>query len=75
MSEEKDISAMPPEELQSAVQSILKDPAFAKLVGELSGKTPAAEEKPEDSAVSVSESSVLLSRRLAWESLSSLSTF
>lgn len=47
MSEEKDISAMPPEELQSAVQSILKDPAFAKLVGELSGKTPAAEEKPE----------------------------
>lgn len=40
MSEGKDLSAMQPEELQSAVQSILKDPAFAKLVGELSGVAP-----------------------------------
>ncbi len=47
MSEGKDLSAMQPEELQNAVQSILKDPAFAKLVGELSGKEPAPEEKQE----------------------------
>ncbi|MBO5670927.1 MAG: hypothetical protein J6S41_05195 [Clostridia bacterium] len=42
MSEGKDVSAMQPEELQSAVQSILSDPAFAKLVGELSGAAPSA---------------------------------
>lgn len=48
MSEKKDISEMSGEELQSAVQGILKDPAFAKLIGELSGGAPqesAQEEK------------------------------
>lgn len=55
MSEGKDISAMQPEELQSAVQSILKDPAFAKLVGELSGQpqpAPASAEREEAQSAS-----------------------
>ena len=39
MSEPKDISAMSPEELQSAVQSILANPAFAKLAAEVSGES------------------------------------
>ena len=52
MSEGKDLSSMPPEELQSAVQSILGDPAFAKLVGELRG-TPPAEEKPKEAPAAI----------------------
>ncbi len=45
MSEVNDISSMPPEDLQKAVQSILGDPAFAKLAAELSGSR-----KPEQPA-------------------------
>lgn len=37
MSDIKDISQMDPQQLQDAVQSILANPAFAKLAGELSG--------------------------------------
>lgn len=37
MSEKKDISSMSSEELQDAVQSILANPAFAKLAAEVSG--------------------------------------
>ena len=47
MSEKKDLSEMSGEELQSAVQGILKDPAFAKLIGELSGGAP-QEAAPEE---------------------------
>ena len=46
MSETKDISAMSPEELQGAVQSILANPAFAKLAAEVSGGTASAQ--PQD---------------------------
>lgn len=42
MSEANDLSSMRPEDLQNAVQGILSDPAFAKLVGELSGTPQSA---------------------------------
>lgn len=46
MSEKKDVSQMSAEQLQDAVQSILANPAFAKLASELSG----GEKKEEPSA-------------------------
>ena len=46
MSEKKDISELSPDELQSAVAGILQNPAFAKLVGDLSGGNAPKEEKP-----------------------------
>ena len=46
--EKRDISSLSGEELQSAVQGILKDPAFGKLLSELSGngEPPAAKAEP-----------------------------
>lgn len=46
MSEKKDVSQMSAEQLQDAVQSILANPAFAKLASDLSG----GEKKEESSA-------------------------
>ena len=49
MSEEKrDLSSMSPEDLQSAVQGILADPAFAKLLGGLSGGASEKEREEKD---------------------------
>ncbi len=58
MSEKKDISEMSGEELSGAVHSILSDPAFAKLVGELSGGAPkeAETDREEKSAPAQSQS-------------------
>ncbi len=50
MSETKDISSMSSEELQGAVQSILANPAFAKLAAEVSGGTASAQTQDTQSA-------------------------
>ena len=44
--EKRDISSMNPEELQGAVQSILQDPAFGRILGELTGGRTAENTEP-----------------------------
>ena len=53
MSDVKDISSMSPEELSGAVQSILQNPAFARLAAEVSGGTASApQNEPQSSPAS-----------------------
>lgn len=46
----RDLSSLSSEELGNAVQGILKDPAFGKLLSELSGKSEGAAVKEEPAA-------------------------